>query len=388
LKIAILGTRGIPAQYGGFETFAEKLSIGLVKRGFEVTVFCEANGLDAAAEYSGVKLLYCRAPKLGSLQTVLFDLQCLWCSRKNYDLVYMLGYGCAPGCLIPRLWSTKVWINPDGLEWARAKWGTWARLYFRLMEWVSVRVPNRLIPDSAAVASILGERHGRLPPYDVIPYGCEITEQPPSIDFLTDLNLTPLGYYLVVCRFEPENHVLEILKAFQQSNSKRELVLIGDYHSGTVYTKHLLGVRDPRIRFIGTVYNSEKLKALRYHSFGYLHGHSVGGTNPSLLEAMGCGNLIFAHDNLFNRETLGSFGRFFGTEQELTAAINRAEAQDASAQARLRAGALERARDVYDWETIIDQYATVIRETSVSESESTRSPRPTESVGAASWPER
>src|ERR1019366_8209890 len=138
MKLAILGTRGIPAGYGGFETFAEKLALGLHARGFDVTVFCESHDSIQQESLEGIHLRYVGTPRLGPLQTILYDVGCLWSARKDYDVVYMLGYGAAPFCLIPRMWKTEVWINPDGLEWARAKWSLPAKTYFRIMEWASI----------------------------------------------------------------------------------------------------------------------------------------------------------------------------------------------------------------------------------------------------------
>lgn len=358
MRIAILGTRGIPARYGGFETFAEKLSLGLAELGHDVTVYCEANGPSAPAEHRGVRLRYMPAPALGPLETILYDVRCLWNARNGFDVVYMLGYGTAPFCLIPRLWGAEVWINPDGLEWARAKWGAVARKYFRLMEWSALGVADRIIADADAIAASLASRHGSIRSCSVIPYGCEVVENPPRIDPLAEWALVPESYYLVVCRLEPENHVLGILHAFQQSHSARELIVVGDHLAQTRYVEQLRAVRDPRIRMIGTVYDQEKLTCLRAHAFAYMHGHSVGGTNPSLLEAMGCGNLIFAHDNPFNRETLGDCGVFFASAAELTRAINDMDQDPRAGQLRIAAKA--RARSRYRWPDVIASYAALL----------------------------
>jgi len=362
MKIAILGTRGIPARYGGFETFAEKLAVGLSTRGFDVTVFCESGETAAPRTFEGVHLRYEQSPALGSLQTILFDLKCLWAARKEYDIVYMLGYGAAPFCLIPRLWKTAVWINPDGLEWARAKWGPIARLYFRLMEWSSVRVADRIIADSEAVATSLERRHGNLRACSVIAYGCEVIETPPPVEPLSEWSLAAGGYYLVVCRLEPENHVLEILSGFRRSGSDKVLIVVGNHLAGTKYAEQLRGFVDRRIRLIGTVYDQAKLTCLRYHSFAYLHGHSVGGTNPSLLEAMGCANLIVAHDNPFNRETLAASAFFFKGADDLQETIERIERNDFVA-LKMRSKARQRAAENYRWPAIIEQYANLMHST-------------------------
>lgn len=361
MKVAILGTRGIPARYGGFETFAERLAVGLVERGFRVTVFCEGAEDRPVESLRGVELRYESAPALGPLQTIVYDLKCLRSARKGFDVVYMLGYGVAPMCALPRLWGTTVWINPDGVEWARAKWNRLAKFYFRCMEWFSVRAASRVIADAAAIAAHLERRHGPLRACSVIPYGCEVVNVLPPPAPLREWNLEPQGYFLVVCRLEPENHVLEILNAFRKSHSTRRLVIVGDHKVSTPYVKELRAVDDPRIQLIGTVYDVPALTALRCHAFAYLHGHSVGGTNPSLLEAMGCGNLILAHDNPFNRETLAEEGLYFRTVEQLLDTINEVDVRRNELDS-LRTGARERARTCYQWTDVIECYAELLRQ--------------------------
>lgn len=360
-SIAILGTRGIPAQYGGFETFAQRLAIGLVERGFAVTVFCEANKPDAPSIFRGIRLEYVAAPAFGPLKTVLYDLECLWKARDRYDVVYMLGYGSAIFCLIPRLFGTEVWINPDGLEWARAKWNSLAKLYFRLMEWLCLRSCDRIIADAEAIKDNLVERHGPLPHCTVIPYGCDVIEESPASKTLEEWGAERDDYYLVVCRLEPENHVLEIMQAFKKSTSRHKLIIVGDNKSTTTYVEQLKAIKDPRINMIGTVYSEDKLTSLRYYCFAYIHGHSVGGTNPSLLEAMGCGNAVLAHDNAFNRETLSDQGFFFATSKQLTDLIEAIESDRIDLNRHQKA-LKSRARAQYHWYDIITQYTNLLNE--------------------------
>ncbi len=359
MKIALLGTRGVPARYGGFETFAERLGIGLVEGGYEVTVFCERATDDAPSTYRGIQLRYVSVPHLGGLGTVVFDLKCLWRARKSFDVVYMLGYGAAPFCLIPLIWNSEVWINPDGIEWARSKWGFSAKQYFKLMEWFSVRIPHRLIADCEAIRARLTKRHGHLSNCTVIPYGCDSIDEPQDVRLLTDWNLASNDYYLIVCRLEPENHVLEVVRAFQRSRSRKQLVVVGNHFVGNSYVKTLCSIEDTRIRFIGPVYERERVTALRWHAYAYMHGHSVGGTNPSLLEAMGCGNLVFAHDNDFNRETLGTAGIYFDSIEDLTSKIEQAE-EDEDELAGLKCAAKARARMHYGWDGIIKRYSELL----------------------------
>jgi glycosyltransferase involved in cell wall biosynthesis len=359
-RVAVLGTRGIPAGYGGFETFAENLATGLSELGFDVTVFCESGTSVELEAFRGVKLRYVSAPALGPLRTILYDLRCLWMARSGFDIVYMLGYGAALFCFIPRLFGSEVWINPDGLEWARAKWGPAAKLYFRLMEWVSIRTANRIIADAKTIEISLASRHGELKACSVIPYGCEVVEVPPAREPLSKWDLEADEYYLLVCRLEPENHVREILQAFKSSRSKRKLIVVGNHASGTRYVESLLSIHDPRIQMIGTLYDQDQLRSLRYYSFAYFHGHSVGGTNPSLLEAMGCGNLIMAHDNPFNRETLAEAGTFFTTPDDLTQAIESVD-RNPLGRGHFQQAARSRARENYSWQEIIAKYAELMR---------------------------
>jgi glycosyltransferase involved in cell wall biosynthesis len=375
MKLAILGSRGIPARYGGFETFAERLATGLSRDGFDVTVFCERRVSCGPDVYENVRLRYVSTRLPGPLRTIAYDIRCLWLARKDFDVVYMLGYGAAVFCLIPRLWKRQVWINLDGLEWARAKWGFVAKLYFRLMEWFAVRIAARVIADSGAIADCLSRRHGKLRACSVIAYGCDVIEAAPAVELLAEWNLTRNGYYLVVCRLEPENHVLEILRAFQQSCSNKELVVVGNHLGRTHYVKQLRAVQDRRIRMIGPVYDQAKLTSLRYHSFAYLHGHSVGGTNPSLLEAMGCANLIVAHDNPFNRETLGDAALFFQGTDDLAQTLERIEKTDFDA-SEMRSEAKCRAGQLYRWPSIIEHYLDLLRPSSMPLPEKTTRARP------------
>lgn len=355
MKIAILGTRGIPARYGGFETFAEELATRLAVRGQQVTVYCESDHT-GTNEYRGVHLQHLSAPRLGSFTTILFDLKCLWHARSRFDVVYMLGYGAAIFCFIPRLWGTKVLINMDGVEWARAKWSTIAKLYFKLMESVAMRTPTQIVADAESIRRHLLERHRSVPPCAVIPYGAAVLEHTPDPALLAPWGLKENGYYLVLCRLEPENHVEEIVQGFLRSKSKRKLVIFGGLDSGTAYVERLRQTDDPRVIFAGTEYSPEKVQALRAHCRAYFHGHSVGGTNPSLLESMGCGALTVAHENPFNREVLAEAGLFFSTPQQLAGLVDRIEGNDIRDEAKLRTWARESVKVRYSWELVTDRY--------------------------------
>jgi glycosyltransferase involved in cell wall biosynthesis len=357
MRLAILGARGIPAHYGGFETFAEQLAVRLVERGHEVTVFCEA-AVGANGEYKGVKLRHVPTRDLGPLVTVVYDAACLWHARSSFDVIYMLGYGSSALCWLPRIWGTKVWINMDGLEWARGKWGRIARWYLRLSEAMAMWTPDRIIADAAAIKENLQSRYRKLPPCDVIPYGCEIVSEARPED-LKNFGLEPGSYYLVVCRFEPENLIREIVEGFLESNTQARLVLVGDHTRKSVYVQSLGKYKSDRLLFTGTVYDAARIHALRYFCRAYLHGHSVGGTNPSLLEAMGCGNVVIANDNPFNREVLGGSALFFSTSEEVSARLHGVDTGKVDI-ANMKARVVERVKQYYSWSRITDYYCELI----------------------------
>jgi glycosyltransferase involved in cell wall biosynthesis len=358
-RLAILGTRGIPAQYGGFETFAEKLSIGLVKRGIEVTVYCEEVS-ESPASFENVNLKYFKVPKLGPLSTIFFDVRCLWHARSDYDVVYMLGYGASFFCFVPRLWGTKVWINMDGIEWARSKWSWIAKLWLRSMESVAMWTANRIIADAEGIRDFLAARHNRLPPASVIAYGAPVIEDAPDLSLLAEWGLQCGRYYLVVCRLEPENHVMEILNGYSLASTSMPLIIVGNHDVDTGYVRSLKELKSDRIRFIGAIYNHEKLLALRYHCAAYFHGHSVGGTNPSLLEAMGCGNTIIAHENPFNREVAAEAAVYFKEATDIPDLIDKIETSDATQRAQDFSRSITRIRQFYSWDAIVDQYMKLI----------------------------
>ncbi|MDP6460338.1 MAG: DUF1972 domain-containing protein [Gemmatimonadota bacterium] len=361
-RIAILGSRGIPARYGGFETFAEELSAGLAERGFRVTVFCEReSGETPPREHRGVRLVHVRALPAGPLRTVLYDLACLARSLRGYDAVYMLGYGIAWAFGLPRLFGTPLFVNMDGVEWWRAKWSPFARLYLRSMEGAAVRLAHGVFADAEGIRDHLESRHGEMRRAWTIAYGAELVED------ADEAKLLPLGvrageYHLVVCRIEPENHVLEIVRGYRASGCRRPLLVVGNA-DGTAYSAAVRAAAAEgedaagRVLFPGAVYDGGALTALRFHCRTYIHGHSVGGTNPSLLEALACGNEVIAHDNPFNREVLGGGADYFAGEAALSACLSRTEGTPLAPERREVAWRIVRER--YTWPQIVEQYASV-----------------------------
>lgn len=361
MKLAILGTRGVPARYGGFETFAEQLSIRLASRGVDVTVYCPSNLQKNDAKYHGVTLKYIAYPGFGAFSEVVWDVKCFWSARRNFDVVYMLGVGAGFAAWIPRLFGSVVWINSDGLEWKRAKWTLLQRVYLAVAEVASVAFASRIIADADTIAEYLRKRYPRLNKVSTIAYGADIPLVTPDQQVLQEWNLEAGGYYLVVCRMEPENNVLQILEGFERAKSSLPLVVIGNIENPNAYVRKLLEFRSDRIRFAGTVYDRDRLNALRFHARAYFHGHSVGGTNPSLLEAMACSNLVIAHDNPFNREVLGESGLHWTTCDDLASIINAVDGLRVNAELRGRK-ASEIVRSRYQWDHIADVYLGLLKD--------------------------
>jgi len=361
LRLAILGTRGIPARYGGFETFAEQLAVRLARNGMNATVYCPSKAHRSDGEYQGVRLTYVTTPRLGAFSEVAWDVKCLWKARSRYDVVYMLGVGAAFAAWIPRMHGAVTWINCDGLEWKRTKWSLAQRAYLMCAEAASVLCASRIVADANAVAEHLRRRFPRAKNISTISYGADIPSHQPSPEILESWELKADGYYLIVCRLEPENHVLEILKGFQLAKTALPLVVVGDIDRQTAYIRKLLAFRGDRIHFVGTVYDQENLCALRYYCRAYFHGHSVGGTNPSLLEAMACSNAVIAHENCFNREVLGASGQYWSTSDEVTSLVNALDEDRVDALARgIMAREIVRTR--YQWNRIADAYLELLND--------------------------
>ena len=363
LRVALLGTRGIPAGYGGFETFAQQLAVRLVQRGHQVTVYAEADrpGLPDTM-YQGVRIRHVQRPHWGAASVIGYDCRCLRDARQGYDLLYMLGYGAAWACWWNRrVLGQKVWLNVDGLEWARSKWGRLARTYLRAMEWVSSWAPSRVLADAQAIADRYAQMYPRGAPCSFIAYGAELPALPDQAAHdLSRWNLRAGEYVLVVARPEPENHVLEIALGHALWGGDWPLVIAGDVQPVTPYQRRLLALASDKVRFIGGVSDADLLTGLRMGAGCHVHGHSVGGTNPSLLEALACGNVVVAHDNVFNREVARDAAQYFQTSEQLADALARVRALASVARQAVAA----RARDIvarhYTWELITDQYEALM----------------------------
>jgi glycosyltransferase involved in cell wall biosynthesis len=365
LRIAIIGSRGIPAGYGGFETFAEEIAPRLVERGHDVTVYCRAGYTAGASldEYKSVKLVHTPALRSRSFEQLSHELASIVDSGpRRFDLYYFLGYRGSPFYVAVRAAGKMVVDNTDGFEWKRRKWNRMGRAYLRTAEWIVARIgADELISDCEAIRRYFLRTYRRDSTHIV--YGAEALEAEALLpEVLERYEVTPDGYYLVVCRIEPENNVDLIVREFIASGSDRELVVVGGMNYETPFWGELQQLaRGARVRFLGPVYGPMLVESLLLGARGYFHGHEVGGTNPALLKAMGCGATVIALDTEFNRENLVNTGRYFTKDEgSLADQIRWTDAHLPEATA-LGDDARDRIRHFYTWDAAADKHDELFR---------------------------
>ena len=361
LRIALMGTRGVPARYGGFETCIEEVGARLVERGHVVVVYCRA-GDDGQVPppwtYRGMRLVHLPALRRRMLETLSHTaLSVAHQARFPADAAIVFNAANAPLLPVLRARGIPVATHVDGLEWQRAKWGRAGSRYYRAAEALAVRWSDMLIADAQGIQDYYREEFGV--PSRLIAYGAPSLEHLGS-DRLALLDLAPARYHLVVARFEPENHVLEIVEGYRRSTARLPLVVVGSAPYADQYTRLVKEAADGRVRLLGSVWDQELLDQLYANSLDYLHGHSVGGTNPSLLRAIGAGAASTAFDVTFNREVLGGAGRYFRTPDDVARLVEVAEAEPDAEHAR-GAAARVRAR-AYDWDEVAEAYASLCRD--------------------------
>lgn len=354
MKIGILGTRGIPNYYGGFEQFAQFLSQGLVNRGHEVYVYCSNLHPYKKEKWNGVNLIHCKdlEEKIGTAGQFIYDLNCILDSRKrNYDVLLQLGYTSSSiwNKLLPN--KPKILTNMDGLEWKRSKFSPKVQRFLKQAEKWAIYSSDTLISDSIGIQKYISEKYNK--PSTYIPYGAEVFSNPNS-KVLEKWECYKGQYYMLVARMEPENNIETILDGFVKSKTKLPFIVVGKLT--TVFAKQMLKkyAQFKNIRFVGGIYDQEELSSLRYFSKAYFHGHSVGGTNPSLLEAMGSSALIIAHNNIFNKSILGDDAFYFSSPNEVANNINQLELREDFS--GFKSKNLSKIKSDYSWEKIISDY--------------------------------
>ncbi|HET6254277.1 MAG TPA: DUF1972 domain-containing protein [Puia sp.] len=359
MKIGILGTRGIPNTYGGFEQFAQYLSVGLVRRGHSVWVYNSSNHPYREKDWRGVRIIHCSdwENRIGTAGQFVYDYNCLMdARRREFDVLLQLGY--TSNSIFHSIWPGKALnvINMDGLEWKRTKYSPMVRKFLLRAEKWAARHAHVLVADSLGIRDYIEKKYRR--PATYIPYGADLPDSY-EIGKLSKWGLRPGGYFLLVARMEPENNIELIIKAWLAAGKRKPLVLVGD--AGNGFGTWLRKIyRDEKLLFAGAIYETGTINALRHYSSLYLHGHSVGGTNPSLLEAMACGCTIAAHDNPFNKEILGNEACYFSSKDDLAALMTRPlYSGQTNGWKQLNA---EKILTRYSWDIVIDRYLRLFME--------------------------
>jgi glycosyltransferase involved in cell wall biosynthesis len=356
MKIAITGTRGIPNRYGGFEQFAEKISVQLANRGHDVWVYNPSFHPVAGDVFKEVKIIRKASPEkfFGPAANYLYDFLCLKDAiQRKADIIIECGYATAiPAIMLLNFKKTKLLINPDGMEWKRPGWNMLTRKIILISEIATARLADHLICDHPEISRYYKEKYSVNPVY--IPYGAEIFSNPDE-KILNAFNLRPFDYFLLISRFEPANNIGPVIRGFLNSGNTIKLVIIGNPEN-TFGRKLSAEYRSsPNLIFYHDIFDQHILDNLRYFSKAYFHGHSAGGTNPSLLEAMAAGALIIAHDNKFNRYILKDNALYFKNENDITRILN-SENNWISGKKSMVKENREIIEQNYLWDKITDQY--------------------------------
>lgn len=362
LKIAILGTRGIPANYGGFETFAENLSVRLAELGHHVTVFGRSHYVSPHLRlYRGVHIRVLPSLRHKYLETVSHStLSVLVCLAGGYDVVLICNAANAFLCGIPAVAGQRVVINVDGIERLRKKWNFLGKSFYRLGEFLATVLADRVVTDAPAVQEYYYREYGKRCSF--IPYGAP-TCVPASRDMLDSLRLHPGEYILYVSRLEPENNAHLAIEAYQQSGLAIPLVVVGDAPYSEKYIQRLRRLAaQGNVLLPGAIYG-RGYRELLAGCFCYIHATEVGGTHPALIEAMGSGALVLTNDTDVNRDVVAEGGLLypFNNAPALAALLREVWARPGKFES-LRENAVRRVRKCYNWDTVVAQYEDLLYE--------------------------
>ena len=355
MRIAILGTRGIPASYGGFETFAEHLSTRLVARGHQVTVYCRAHYISPRQlEYHGVRLQVLPTIRHKYFDTVVHGfLSALHAVSGRFDAALICNAANAPFIPILRLTGTPVAINVDGLEHKRKKWNWLAKSYYKVAERLSTILPNVTVTDAQVIHDYYLASYNATS--RMIAYGSEV-ERRPDQSAVRRWRAEPNRYVLYVSRLEPENNAHLVIEAFKKVRTAYRLLIVGDAPYAREYIKDLKARArgDKRIIFTGFVFGQD-YRALQQNAYCYVHATEVGGTHPALLEAMGYGNCVLTLATPENIEVVGDAAIAYADELDLSEKLQRI-LRDGSLVQSYRHRAQDRVKQYYDWDRVVDQY--------------------------------
>lgn len=358
-KINILGTRGIPANHGGFESFVEKLAPYLLEYGWDVVVYCQQNGNQPTYEdeYQGIRRVNISVKSEGPFGTVVFDWKSSLHAAQNGGLVLVLGYDTAIFSLVYRLRGIKNLINMDGIEWKREKWSTTIKIWYYINEWAARILGDHLIADHPQIGEYL-QAQTKSEKITVIPYGSDRIYSADS-NILKTYNLSPYNYAIVIARSEPENSIVEIISAFSSKKRGHKLVVLGKYSQQNKYHRETMAAASEEVMFLGAIYDHEIVKALRFYCLLYVHGHRVGGTNPSLVEALGAGNPVLAHDNQFNRWVAGPDQAYFSSQTDCAQKFDELLIKNKDFTHEKKAS-LEQHQTLFRWDDVLKDYRILL----------------------------
>lgn len=360
MRVNIMGTRGIPASHGGFETFVARLAPYLRDKGHDVLVYCQEEDASKPGRrtdmWNGIQRTHFLPKREGSGGTMEFDYETVKDVLKEPGVDLVLGYNTAVFNLLQLVRGRKIAFNMDGIEWKRAKWGIAPKIWFYINEVVAANMCKFAICDHPEIANHVRKRCFKEPV--VIPYGADTITSAPE-EPVRQLGLEPGNYFTSIARIEPENSILELVQAFGRLETDAKCVILGRLYDDVPYHQAVKAAASDNVIFPGAIYDADTVSALRYHARAYLHGHQVGGTNPSLVEALGAGNAVLAHDNHFNRWTAGDGQFYFSNVDEASAEMQRILDQD---DAVSQAQSLARARhaEEFTWEKILTAYEDIL----------------------------
>jgi glycosyltransferase involved in cell wall biosynthesis len=358
--VRILGTHGVPAAYGGFETAAENVGLFLARTGWRVIVYCQVPGSGPVREdtWKGLERVLIPVDNEGWLGTSKFDLISVRHASRFPDICLTFGYNTAIFNVLQRIRQIPLVINMDGIEWSRSRWGFTRQAILYLNERIGCYVGNDLIADHPEIEKYLLQKAPQRK-LSTITYGANaVTEA--SADFPLSLGLEPGRYLTLICRPIPENSILELVKGFSSRPRGYKLVILGKYDPEIdPYHAEVMNAANGDVIFAGPVYEPERVSALRFHSACYLHGHTVGGTNPSLVEAMAAGNPVIAHDNPYNRWVVREGAAYFTTAQDVADRLDEILCTPGRLESMRSASRLRHEAE-FTWEHVAGQYEELI----------------------------
>lgn len=364
MKIAFVSTRGIPNNYGGFEQFAEYISVGMAQRGHEVVVYSPKFHPYQESTYKGVRIKHIYSPETwmgSSVGSFFYDFASLRdaLKKEDFDIIYEAGYtSIIPAYIWFNVKKRKRPIfttNMDGLENKRSKFSPMVRRFLDWEEKMAVKYSHYLIADNMGIHDYYKEKYGKESKF--LAYGADIHDDFKA-EYLEEFGLKSEEYYILIARLEPENNIVMAIEGYLHSkeNGRRPLIVVGK--TNTPHGKELVEKygNERNVEFVGGIYDFKKLDSVRHFSKAYFHGHSVGGTNPSLLEAMAAGCFIFAHDNIFNRAVLKENAFYYPSADKVTEYFNRIDTIAEGSKIQYTARNIEVIRNEYSWESLIDKH--------------------------------